>query len=164
MKASWGNSSADIVGYMDLDLATDLKHLKAAFSSFNGEVKLVTGSRLAKGAKVIGRSPLRSFTSRVFNLIVQTWFGSSFSDGMCGFKFLERSVLESLMKNGAQSDGWFFATELLVVADAMKLKIKDLPVEWTDDPNSKVKIAKLTAEYLKAMKSLKVQLKAKGLA
>lgn len=164
LKASWSSSSADIVGYMDLDLATDLKHLEHVFSSFDGEVKLVTGSRLAKGAKVIGRSHLRSFTSRVFNLIVQLWFGSSFSDGMCGFKFLERNSLKALMLNGAVSDGWFFATEILVVADAMKLKIHDLPVEWTDDPNSKVNITKLTIEYLKAMKTLKAQLKAKGLA
>ncbi|WP_054112469.1 glycosyltransferase [Marinagarivorans algicola] len=164
LKASWTQSCADIVGYMDLDLATDLKHLKVAFASFDNGSELVTGSRLARGAKVIGRTPLRSFTSRVFNLIVQTWFGSSFSDGMCGFKFLKRNILASLMAGGAKSDGWFFATELLVVADALKLSIKDLPVEWTDDPNSKVKITKLTVEYLKAMKRLKAELKEKELA
>lgn len=165
LKASWTQSSADIVGYMDLDLATDLKHLPSAINKLSSEdVQVVTGSRLAKGAKVIGRSALRSFTSRVFNLLVQAWFRSSFSDGMCGFKFLKRDCLSRVQDNGAVSDGWFFATELLVVADALGYKVYDLPVEWTDDPNSKVKITKLTIEYLKAMRLLKDELKKKGLA
>ena len=165
LKASWTRSTADIVGYMDLDLATDLKHLPSVINALSDEdVKVVTGSRLAKGAKVIGRSPLRSFTSRVFNLLVKAWFRSSFTDGMCGFKFLKRDYLSDIQENGAVSDGWFFATELLVVADALGHRVYDLPVEWTDDPNSKVKITKLTIEYLKAMKSLKDELKSKGLA
>lgn len=165
LKASWGDSKADIVGYMDLDLATDLQHLDAALSPLvSGEADVVTGSRLARGAKVIGRSALRSFTSRVFNLLVKIWFRTSFSDGMCGFKFLKRDKLKNLQENGAVSNGWFFATELLVISDALKYKVIDLPVVWTDDPNSKVKIGKLTVEYLKAMNVLRAELKSKGLA
>lgn len=159
LKASWGSSSADIVGYMDLDLATDLKYLKPALAALKTrEADVVTGSRLAKGSKVIGRSLVREITSRSFNLIVKTFFRTGFSDGMCGFKFLLRENLQKIMDTGAESDGWFFATELLVVAEHLGLKVKDLPVCWTDDPNSKVKIAKLALEYLKAMKSLKRKL------
>lgn len=160
LKSSWTASSADIVGYMDLDLATDLSHLRPALSSLIAKkADIVTGSRLAKGAKVIGRTPLRNFTSACFNRIVKFIFQTSFSDGMCGFKFLQRSVLAPLMSEGAKSDGWFFATELLVTAEHMNYTVQDLPVTWTDDPNSKVKIIKLSLEYLKAMFALRQRLR-----
>ncbi|WP_198919836.1 glycosyltransferase [Pseudomonas chlororaphis subsp. aureofaciens] len=159
LKSSWGESKADIVGYMDLDLATDLGHLRPALSSLTSrKTDIVTGSRLAKGAKVIGRTPLRNFTSACFNYIVKFIFRTSFSDGMCGFKFLQRSILPPLMAHGAQSDGWFFATEILVTGEHLNYKVLDLPVTWTDDPNSKVKIIKLSLEYLKAMFALRKRL------
>lgn len=152
LKASWGQSKSEIVGYMDLDLATDLRYLRPALEKLcTDQADIVTGSRLAKGARVIGRSSVRNFTSRCFNLIIKTFFLTSFSDGMCGFKFLKRNCLEKLMGAGAESDGWFFATEILIAGDYLGFRIYDLPVEWTDDPNSKVKIGKLAIEYLKAM-------------
>lgn len=162
LKASWGQSKSEIVGYMDLDLATDLRYLRPAFEKLcTDQADIVTGSRLAKGARVIGRSSVRNFTSRCFNLIVKTLFLTSFSDGMCGFKFLKRNCLVKLMNAGAVSDGWFFATEILIAGDYLGYRIHDLPVEWTDDPNSKVKIGKLTIEYLKAMFVLRRRLPAR---
>jgi glycosyltransferase involved in cell wall biosynthesis len=160
LKASWSRSTAEIVGYMDLDLATDLRHLRSALEALKADkADIVTGSRLAKGAKVIGRKPLRNVTSYGFNLIVKIIFGTSFSDGMCGFKFLQRKTLKSLIKNGAQSDGWFFATEVLITGEHLKYRVIDIPVIWTDDPSSKVNVLKLTIEYLKAMSILRQHLK-----
>lgn len=162
LKSSWSKSSADIVGYMDLDLATDLKHIQSALGKIiSREADIVTGSRLKSGAKVVGRSQVRNFTSFAFNKIVRTVFDTSFSDGMCGFKFLNRSVLDDLISNGAKSNGWFFATEILVVGEFLKYKIYDLPVVWTDDPNSKVKILKLAIEYIKQIVKLKKELNKK---
>ncbi|UXZ21249.1 glycosyltransferase [Pseudomonas sp. YeP6b] len=160
LKSSWGRSNADIVGYMDLDLATDLSHLQPALVSLiSDQTDIVTGSRLARGAQVIGRTQLRNFTSLCFNQLIKIFFRTSFTDGMCGFKFLKRKILPQLMETGAQADGWFFATEVLVIGEHLKYRIFDLPVTWTDDPNSKVKIVKLTVEYLKAMRLLRTKLK-----
>ena len=164
LKSSWGGSAATFVGYMDLDLATGLDHLRPALDILlkdHGDI--VTGSRLAKGAHVIGRSALRSFTSRCFNLVVKTAFRTSFSDGMCGFKFLRRNCLADLRAAGAVSDGWFFATEILIAGECLGLRVRELPVTWVDDPHSKVKIGKLTIEYLKAMRALRRRLRAAGL-
>jgi glycosyltransferase involved in cell wall biosynthesis len=162
LKASWLNSKAYVVGYMDLDLATDLKHLHQVFTAIlENDYDIVAGTRLAKDSVVIGRTPLRNFTSKVFNKILNYKFNGNFTDGMCGFKFLKREILEDLMNNGADNDGWFFSTELLVVADFKKYKLLDLPVVWTDDPNSKVKIIKLAIEYIKAMNILKSKLEDK---
>lgn len=159
LKASWMKSSADIIGYMDLDLATDLKYVRPALELLiSKKAEILTGSRLAKGAKVIGRKPLRNFTSICFNAIVRLFFHTSFSDGMCGFKFLQRDILEKLIHAGAKSNGWFFATEILITGEYLKYKVMDLPVTWTDDPNSKVKVVKLAIEYLKAMLALRKQL------
>lgn len=158
LKASWTKSNADIIGYMDLDLATDLKFIRPALDALSC-ADIVTGSRLASGAKVIGRSRLRNFTSVCFNMLVKRVFQTSFSDGMCGFKFLKKKILEDLMSTGAQSDGWFFATELLVVGEHLNYRVADLPVTWTDDPNSKVKIVKLSMEYIKQIIQLKKTLK-----
>lgn len=159
LKTSWQNSQADLVGYMDLDLATDLHHFIQAYNALATEgYDLVYGTRLHPHAVVIGRSLKRSITSRAFNLIVKNYLGTKFSDGMCGFKWLKREYVEALIRGGANSNGWFFSTELLTVAEWMNLNICELPVRWTDDTSSsKVKIIPLAKQYLRAMHVLKKQ-------
>lgn len=159
LKTSWSQSEADIVGYMDLDLATDLKHFPEAINALADQgCDLVYGTRLHPRSKVIGRTLKREITSRAFNRILKYYLGIRFSDGMCGFKWLWRRHFESLHKGGAVSDGWFFSTELLTVAEWKGLKMCELPVEWTDDvTSSKVKIGPLAMQYLEAMKVLKTK-------
>jgi len=154
LKSSWLESDAQYVGYMDLDMATDLRHLTEALEAL-GSNDVVYGSRLHKSSKVIGRTLKREITSRIFNLFIKTYLRTHFSDGMCGFKFLKKEHVESIIDSGADSDGWFFCTEILVVSEWLGLKLYELPVEWTDDPNSKVKIGKLALEYIGAMQRLK---------
>ncbi|MCC7244640.1 MAG: glycosyltransferase [Saprospiraceae bacterium] len=157
LKTSWMQSNADIVGYMDLDLATDLRHFIQAYNALNTEgFDLVYGSRLHAQSKVIGRTVKREITSRVFNTILKVYLGVGYSDGMCGFKWLKREHVAPLMAGGAMSNGWFFSTELLTVAEWQGLKMCELPVQWTDDTTeSKVDIPKLAKQYLKAMEVLK---------
>lgn len=163
LKASWGQSTADIVGYMDLDLATDLRHFPEAMGLIVNEgADIVTGSRLHANSKVRGRTLTREVSSRGFNFILKIAFMNRFSDGMCGFKFLRRAVYPQLNAAGADNDGWFFATELLVTSEWLQLKLRELPVEWTDSPNSKVNIPKLAMRYLKAIRALRARRPLKG--
>lgn len=157
LKTSWEQSRADIVGYMDLDMATDLKHFTEAYRAIADEgFDLVYGTRLHRRSKVIGRTLLREITSRGFNFIVQNYLGVRFSDGMCGFKWLKRAHVAALREGGAVSNGWFFSTELLAIAEWKGLKMYELPVVWTDDAaNSKVNIPRLARQYLQAMAVLK---------
>jgi len=156
LKTSWRHSKSDIVGYMDLDLATDLRHIPQAISAILVEgYDIVTGSRLLKQSNVLNRGLLRGFISKIFNFIVRSYFSTKFSDGMCGFKFLRQDIYTKLNEAGAQSNGWFFATEILIVGEKLGYKLKDIPVTWIDDPDSKVNIIKLMIEYLKAMRKLK---------
>ncbi|MFZ4635625.1 MAG: glycosyltransferase [Saprospiraceae bacterium] len=156
LKTSWTQSKADMVGYMDLDLATDLTHFIQSYNALDTEgFDLVYASRLHRKSRVIGRSLKREITSRAFNTILQMYLGTRFSDGMCGFKWLKRQHVKTLMDGGAVSNGWFFSTELLAVAEWNGLNVCELPVKWTDDPNSKVNIPKLARQYLDAMAVLR---------
>lgn len=156
LKTSWQSSSADVVGYMDLDLATDITHIEQVIDIYSDEtIDVVYGSRLHPNSKVVGRTFKREMTSQIFNFILKFYLSIGFSDGMCGFKFLKRVLVNDFIKNGASSDGWFFCTELLVVSERMNKRVVELPVNWTDDADSKVNIILLSIEYLKAMRDLK---------
>lgn len=163
LKVSWSQSSADIVGYFDLDLSTDLNHLFETFSKLvYQDYDIVYGTRLNKGSHITGRSLKREITSRVFNFVLKIYLNVKISDGMCGFKFLKRNILKELLNDGVVSNGWFFSTELLVVGEKRGYKLYELPVKWTDSGNSRVKILPLTIEYLRAMRKLKKHLNNKN--
>lgn len=157
LKTSWSQSKAEIVGYMDLDLATDLRHFPQAYHALATEgFDLVYGTRLHKKSRVVGRTLKREITSRVFNFMLGAYLGTRFSDGMCGFKWLHRKQVAPLIKAGAVSNGWFFSTELLALAEWKGLKICELPVNWTDDTSSsRVNIPRLAKQYIAAMIQLK---------
>ena len=156
LKKAWSKSNADVVGYMDLDMATDLSHLVQVKQIFDdNKCDILYGSRLHTESVVIGRSLKREIVSRIFNQILSRYLNVKISDGMCGFKFLNRSKLKDLLMAGAKNDGWFFCSELLTVACWQNMSVYELPVRWTDDPNSKVRIMKLTIEYMRSMHQLK---------
>lgn len=159
LKTSWSASTADMVGYMDLDLATDLKHFIQAYNALDTEgFDMVYGTRLHKKSQVIGRTLKREITSRIFNLLLRFYLGIKFSDGMCGFKWIRREKVQSLIDAGANSNGWFFSTELLTLAEWKGLQICELPVVWTDDTSSsRVNIPKLAQQYIAAMRVLKTR-------
>ncbi len=157
LKTSWGQSTADMVGYMDLDLATDLPHFLDAYKGIAHEgYDMVYGTRLHPQSQVVGRTLKREISSRVFNLLLKLVLGIHFSDGMCGFKFLKRTAYQQLYDNGARNNGWFFSTELLTVAEWLGLRVLELPVKWTDDAaSSKVRIIPLAKRYWKDMQALR---------
>jgi glycosyltransferase involved in cell wall biosynthesis len=157
LKTSWSRSTADIVGYMDLDLATGLEHFLEAYRAITvDDYDIVYGTRLHPRARVIGRTFKREVSSRIFNWLLRNYLGVRFSDGMCGFKWLKREYFKALYEGGAQNDGWFFSTELLTVAEWLNLHIKELPVVWTDDASSsRVEIIPLAKKYIRAMRELK---------
>ena len=78
-----------------------------------------------------------------------------FTDGMCGFKFLDRKIAQELIETGIDTKGWFFSTEIMVKGSWKNIEIKEIPVKWTDDRNSKVKIFSLSLNYLKSIFKLK---------
>jgi glycosyltransferase involved in cell wall biosynthesis len=163
LKRAWSSSKADYVGYMDVDLATDLCHLKEVYDLIAGGAgyQLYLGSRLKPGASVKNRTLLRAITSRAFNRLLKSRLGVSFSDAMCGFKFIERRLYETLSAEFEFSDDWFFATQLAVRAEWMGARILDMPVVWTDQPDSKssARLLNLSRLYLAGIAELKDEMR-----
>lgn len=149
LRKSWESSEADVIGYMDLDLATDLIHLSEVISTFLlDKSDVVNASRLLPTSTVQNRKVSRAISSRGLNYLLRMIFRTRVSDAMCGFKFIKRNVLETALANGATSDGWFFATQFLLISEMMGFRIKEIPVSWVDDGNSKVRIFSLSKQYL----------------
>jgi hypothetical protein len=147
---------------MDVDLATDLRHLREMLDLFaSAGVNVVSGSRLLPGATVVNRSLTREITSRGFNWIIRRRLGIGFSDGMCGFKFLRRRLFERIRERYAPlSDGWFFNTEILVKSEWLGERVRDLPVFWTDDRSSRVRFHQIIPDYLREIERLRRQKRA----
>jgi glycosyltransferase involved in cell wall biosynthesis len=139
LRTAWTASPADVVAYMDVDLSTDLRGLLPLVAPLmSGHSDLAIGSRLARGARVV-RGPKREFISRTYNRILHLVLRARFSDAQCGFKAVRSDVLHDLIDD-VRDDAWFFDTELLVLAQRRGLRIHEVPVDWVDDPDSRVDI------------------------
>ncbi|MBT6052587.1 MAG: glycosyltransferase [Candidatus Scalindua sp.] len=162
IKSVWNESTKVILGFMDLDLSTDLKHVPEAINILQDDsTDLVVGNRLGSKSLVENRKLLRKITSRVFNFILKKYLRVTFSDGMCGFKFIKKKSFVKLIDFGIHNDGWFFSTELLILAEWLNFNIYEIPVHWVDTKDSKVKIIELAKKFLKEMVKVKSRLRYK---
>jgi putative flippase GtrA len=139
LREAWMRSPARVVCYMDVDLSTDLRALLPLVAPLlSGHSDLAVGTRLAGGARVV-RGPRRELISRAYNRLLHVALRARFSDAQCGFKALRADVARALLPD-VRDEGWFFDTELLVLAQRRGLRIHEVPVDWVDDPDSRVAI------------------------
>ncbi|MFI7454303.1 glycosyltransferase [Nonomuraea sp. NPDC049714] len=137
LKHTWSASDAQVLAYMDVDLSTDLAALLPLVAPLiTGHSDLAIGSRLSRGARVT-RGPKREIISRCYNLLLRGTLAARFSDAQCGFKAVRADVAARLLPL-VEDTGWFFDTELLVLAERAGLRIHEVPVDWIDDPDSRV--------------------------
>ena len=137
LRAAWAASDARVVCYMDVDLSTDLRALLPLVAPLiSGHSDLAIGSRLARGARVV-RGPKRQILSRGYNLLLRAGLAARFTDAQCGFKAIRADIAAHLLPL-IRDDGWFFDTELLILAQRAGLRIHEVPVDWIDDPDSRV--------------------------
>ena len=153
LKQVWMESSADIVAYMDVDLSTDLVHVPQLVHAVEEGAHIAIGSRLMKGSRVT-RSFKREFISRSYSTLIRAMFWTPFRDAQCGFKAVSRSTVRALVPL-VKDNGWFFDSELLIIAAAKGFRIKEIPVHWEDDPDSRVKIVSTAWEDIKGLLRLR---------
>ena len=155
LRAIWSQSEAEVLAYMDVDLSTDLNALLPLVAPLlSGHSDLAIGTRLARGSQVV-RGPKREIISRGYNLLLRTLMGARFSDAQCGFKAIRRDPARALLPL-TQDIGWFFDTELLVLAERAGLRIHEIPVDWIDDLDSRVDILATALADLRGMARLGV--------
>jgi putative flippase GtrA len=137
LRAAWSASDADIVCYMDVDLSTDLRALLPLVAGLiSGYSDVAIGSRLAAGAQIV-RSRKRELISRAYNRLLRLVLRARFSDAQCGFKAIRADAARVLLPE-IEDDGWFFDTELLILAQRRGLRIHEVPVDWVEDPDTRV--------------------------
>ncbi|WP_432086019.1 glycosyltransferase [Streptomyces sp. bgisy095] len=150
LRTVWSASDAPVLAYMDVDLSTDLNALLPLVAPLiSGHSDLAIGSRLSRSSRVV-RGPKREFISRAYNLILRSSLAARFSDAQCGFKAIRREVAERLLPM-VEDTGWFFDTEMLVLAERAGLRIHEVPVDWVDDPDSTVHIVRTATDDLKGV-------------
>jgi putative flippase GtrA len=149
----WLASDAEVLAYMDVDLSTDLNALLPLVAPLvSGHSDVAIGSRLDKASRV-RRGAKREFISRCYNLILRATLSASFSDAQCGFKAIRADRAQKLLPY-VKDTGWFFDTELLVIAERSGMRIHEVPVDWIDDPDSRVDIVATAVEDIKGIARL----------
>jgi len=152
LRRVWMESTAAILSYMDVDLSTDLAFFPALIEPLiAGRSDLSVGSRLRKESQT-RRGLKREFLSRGYNWLVKAALHTRFSDAQCGFKpkaITRRAALDLLPQ--VEDEAWFFDTELLALAEWRGYRLFNLPVRWTDDPDSRVRICRTAWEDIKGL-------------
>jgi putative flippase GtrA len=153
LRAVWSTSEAAVLAYMDVDLSTDLAAVLPLIAPLiSGHSDLAIGTRLHRGSRVI-RGIKREFISRSYNLMLRHTLFTHFTDAQCGFKAIRREVATHLLPL-VKDNEWFFDTELLVLAERSGLRIHEVPVDWIDDPDSRVRIASTALADLRGVARL----------
>ena len=154
LRRAWLESEADVVSYMDVDLSTELAAFPLLVDSIVRDgYHVAFGSRLARGSST-SRSFKREFISRTYNSIIRLGMRTKFHDAQCGFKAVSREAAQVLVP-AVVNNHWFFDTELLVIAERRGFRMKEIPVEWHEDPDSRVKTAQTSMEMLKGLARLR---------
>ena len=139
-----------VVAYMDVDLSTDLNALLPLVAPLlSGHSDVAIGSRLTRSSRVV-RGARRELISRSYNLLLRATLRARFSDAQCGFKAIRSDCARRLLPL-VEDTGWFFDTELLVLAERAGLRIHEVPVDWVDDPDSRVDIVSTAVADLRGM-------------
>ncbi len=150
LRTAWLSSDALVVAYTDVDLSTGLDALLPMVASLvSGHSDVAIGSRLLSSANV-ARGPKREVISRAYNLILRVAFSTRVHDAQCGFKAVRADIARQLIPE-VEDDGWFFDTELLLLAEHNGLRIHELPVDWVDDPDSRVDVRRTALEDLRGL-------------
>ncbi|MEV2266683.1 glycosyltransferase [Nonomuraea africana] len=150
IKAAWTASPADVLVFMDVDLSTDLRGLLPLVAAVaSGHCEIAIGTRLGHGAR-IRRGLKRELISRMYNGVLRVGFSARFSDATCGFKAAKAEVIRPVLDRVADT-GWFFDTELLLVAQYNGVRIREVPVDWVEDADTRVNVWRTAAEDVRGL-------------
>lgn len=149
-------NESTLVGYMDIDLSTDIKYLGKTIRMFQGkpELEYVNGSRFSKDSDTKGRKWYRKITSMGLVFLLKALFHMKATDAVCGFTFLRKETADRLVAACGNDNGWFYTIEFLLRAERMGVVIYDMPVEWQEDYNTTVKVWKTIKNYLVQIRRL----------
>ncbi|MDX9893619.1 MAG: glycosyltransferase [Patescibacteria group bacterium] len=164
IRAGWNHSRADIYCFMDADLATDLSALLELIVAFTQGADLVIGNRFHPHSRV-KRSWLRKIFSFGYRFVLKLFLGLKIKDAPCGFKAISQDIKDNVLTL-VEDDQWFFDSELLIWANKLGYRIKDIPVIWHDPreglDKTRVKPVSLSLAYFRQVLLIRKHLKKYG--
>jgi glycosyltransferase involved in cell wall biosynthesis len=152
-KKGFENSRGKIVMLLDSDLPVLISDVENVISSI-GEVDVAVASREIEGTRIVVYPPLiRVFAGKVFSKLFNLLFGLHVKDTQCGCKAFKREVLEKVLP-AVESNGFEFDAELLFRCKKAAYTIKEVPVNWSYKPDSKLNLLKDTISMGKGVLKL----------
>ena len=156
LKRTWSDSPMEIVSYMDVDLSTGLEAFPLLISAIAEEgYALAVGSRLLPDSRV-NRSLGRRALTLSYKLIIKAMLWTRFSDAQCGFKAVRADVARLLIPL-IEDNNWFFDTEMLILAEKAGYRVKDVPVAWVEDVDTRVNVPKTISEDLLGLARMRLR-------
>ena len=147
LKYVWSNYDSDVYAYCDVDLATDIIHLNELCDYIISGKNIVIGSRYLKYSNA-KRTIRRFILSKAYNYLIKLLFRTKIKDLQCGFKAIDKEIVKDLLPK-IKNKKWFFDSELIIRAERLKkYEIKEIPVKWSENKNSKVKIFETVYKYI----------------
>lgn len=135
----------DRILFMDADLSTDLTAIQEALKI---DEDIVIGSRTHPNSKVEGKTILRNISSYISNLIIRILTGMKLKDTQCGFKMFKKNIAKFIISK-QNINRWAFDVEYLYIAYVNGINIKEIPVKWSNDRDSRVNIIKDSISFIK---------------
>ena len=149
IRKGYSLAKGNIIVNLDVDLSTDMPHLKELLE-YSKEYDIVTGSRYLDKT-IVKRTFDRLFLSVVFNrILIRGLLGSKLKDNNCGFRALKREIAVDLFPE-IKDDNFFGLVELMIRAQKKGYKIKEFPVKWKENPR-KIGIRRIMNFLMPALK------------
>lgn len=132
----------------DADLSTPIEELSALEEALQGGAQIAIASRAVQGAQLEKRqSIMRESSGRFFNLLVRWLHLRGIKDTQCGFKLFTAGAAEAAFRE-SRLDGFAFDVEALVLARRKGFAIKEVPVRWRNDEQSRVSFGRGLAAFV----------------
>jgi len=130
----------DLVLFSDADMSTPIEELDS-FLKCIGDYDIVIASRNLPASRITVKQPFyRQLPGKIFPLLVNMLLIKDIKDTQCGFKLFRKEPAKRLFKS-LRTHGWAFDVEVLYKAKKLGYRIKELPVTWINDPNSKIRLS-----------------------
>lgn len=146
------------VGFTDADLSTPLENLERALPWLEAGYDVAIGSRFLPGSEITAGQPaLRAASSRAIHFLIRKALGLEYKDTQCGFKLFRREAARAIFSL-ARVDGFLFDAEALCLARRLGLAVKEFPITWRNDPDTRVRFRKHALPILRELVDIRLRL------
>lgn len=151
-------SEGDAVVYTDCDLAYGTAVIHEAVELLrSGDADAVVGSRAIHPDGYSGYTPIRRLASKTYMYVLSTFAGFRLSDSQCGFKAFRGDLAREIFKE-AETNGWAFDFEIILLALRRGARIRELPVKVINHRESRVRVIRDSLGMIREIRKIKKRL------